>query len=184
MSKTRISNIDLKKQRSYLETKEKFRQATEGITKDFAEILKKRRSKIQDDWLYQILSPSLRPKESPISELDELLNKVSETQNAIRMRVQDILKEFAEKNISDNWSLKDKESFARSIQRLLNISESRILCPKCGEQATFRAALKRGKTGIFQFVHVQPRRTVHGGSSTLPANLRIVPQKDNHPPKG
>jgi hypothetical protein len=121
--------------------------------------------------VFTIPPPMLAPPE----QLAALETNVDEYRKEIALRVQQILASASRIHFPD---VQTKKEFAARIQRLLNTAESRIECPKCGEPATIRASvLGKQKDGAFQFVHVKPNRTIHGGTVGLPPNLQVVPRE-------
>jgi hypothetical protein len=117
-----------------------------------------------------------------LGALDAVETQVSAHQEAVAYRIQVILDAHANAPFR---SLEAKRQFAVRIQRLLNLCESRIECPKCGEPAALRCSVVgNAKQGAFLFEHTTPKRALHGGTANLPAGLKIVPlKKEQDTPK-
>jgi len=114
-------------------------------------------------------------QETWLSQLTATENAVKEWQSALEQQVAELLRLAAKHGIE---TLKMKMDFAHRIQRLLNLAEQRIVCPKCGNPATLHAvAADRVEEGCFQFVHIYPKRTTHGGGARLPTNLTLTPME-------
>lgn len=74
-------------------------------------------------------------------------------------------------------SLRNNQTFMRSIHELLEENGLRIACAECGAPSILRCqSAGNSKTGVFLYDHyLESGRTFHGGPSTFPA-IRLVPK--------
>jgi len=74
-------------------------------------------------------------------------------------------------------SLRNNQTFAKSVHELLDSNGLRVKCPECGSPAILRCqSAGNSKTGVFLYDHYLPTgRTFHGGPSTFPA-IKVVPK--------
>ncbi len=72
-------------------------------------------------------------------------------------------------------SLRNNQTFTRSVHELLEQNGLRIACAECGAPAILRCqSAGNSKTGVFLYDHyLESGRTFHGGPSTFP-NVRLV----------
>ena len=74
-------------------------------------------------------------------------------------------------------SLRNNQTFTRTVHELLEGYGLRVACPECGAPAILRCqSAGNSKTGVFLYDHyLETGRTFHGGPSTFP-RVRIVPK--------
>ena len=74
-------------------------------------------------------------------------------------------------------SLRNNQTFTRTVHELLEGYGLRIACPECGAPAILRCqSAGNSKTGVFLYDHyLETGRTFHGGPSTFP-RVKIVPK--------
>lgn len=74
-------------------------------------------------------------------------------------------------------SLRNNQTFTRTVHELLEGNGLRVECPECGAPAILRCQpAGNSKTGVFLYDHyLENGRTFHGGPSTFP-QVKIVPK--------
>jgi predicted RNA-binding Zn-ribbon protein involved in translation (DUF1610 family) len=110
--------------------------------------------------------------DSATAQLDSLEQEISSHQAAIRRCIENTLSHL--KGWTSN-SLRDKQTFATRVHRLLDSHGLRVVCPTCGEPSILRAqATGNSRAGAFTFDHyLENGRTFHGGLAQLPI-LQVV----------
>jgi predicted RNA-binding Zn-ribbon protein involved in translation (DUF1610 family) len=110
---------------------------------------------------------SAAPLQPAMVNLDAARAEIGAYKDAIRKSLEVTLNSYAGWNFG---SLKNNQTFAKTMHNLLDENGLRVACAECGSPAILRCqAAGNAKTGVFLYDHyLETGRTFHGGPSTFP----------------
>ena len=110
---------------------------------------------------------NLAPLEPALTNLEATRTEIAAFKDAIRVSLEITLNNFAGWNFG---SLRNNQTFARSVHELLESNSLRVECPECSSPAILRCqSAGNSKTGAFLYDHyLSSGRTFHGGPTTFP----------------
>lgn len=118
---------------------------------------------------FRVRTVSLKQADLGLENLGQQINSI---QRSIRVAIERHLQQLSGATFG---SLESNQSFAKSVQKLLEAHGLRVRCPECGHPSILRCSRNASvASGVFVFDHYLPEgRTFHGGGSTFPT-LRVV----------
>lgn len=118
---------------------------------------------------FRVQTLSLKQADAGLEHLGHQINSI---QRSIRVAIERHLQQLSGATFG---SLAANQTFAKSVQKLLDSHGLRVRCPECGHPAILRCSKNASvPSGVFVFDHYLPEgRTFHGGGSSFPT-LRIV----------
>ena len=110
---------------------------------------------------------NLAPLQPALTNLESTRKEIEAFKDAIRISLEVTLEGYAGWNFG---SLRNNQTFARSVHELLDANSLRVACPECGSPAILRCqSAGNSKTGVFLYDHyLESGRTFHGGPTTFP----------------
>lgn len=117
---------------------------------------------------------SSAPLQPALVNLEATKSEIQAFKEAISRSIEVTLNNYAGMSFG---SLRNNQTFTRSVHELLDGYGLRIECPECKAPAILRCqSAGNSKTGVFLYDHyLETGRTFHGGPSTFPA-VRVVPK--------
>ena len=110
---------------------------------------------------------SSAPLQPAMVNLEAAKVEISAYRDAIRKSLEVTLNSYTGWNFG---SLKNNQTFAKTMHNLLDENGLRVVCAECGAPAILRCqSAGNSKTGVFLYDHyLATGRTFHGGPSTFP----------------
>ncbi len=117
---------------------------------------------------------SAAPLQPALVNLEATKSEIEGYKEAIRRSLEVTLNSYTGMSFG---SLRNNQTFMRSIHELLEENGLRIACAECGAPSILRCqSAGNSKTGVFLYDHyLESGRTFHGGPSTFP-RIRLVPK--------
>ena len=117
---------------------------------------------------------NLAPLQPALTNLEATRTEIAAFKDAIRVSLEITLNNYAGWNFG---SLRNNQTFTRSVHEMLESNSLRVECPECGAPAILRCqSAGNAKTGVFLYDHyLSSGRTFHGGPTTFP-RIKLVPR--------